>query len=211
MSQTQARFTALWLRSGGLRADDVYADLLRNYAEPIRHYHTMRHIRRCLRELDAVRGAVPHPDVVELALWCHDVIYVPGALDNEQLSADWFRRWANERIATDERICGMILATKHSHVPADMDERFAADIDLAMLGGQRSRFMEDGQRLRAERPDLDDRAYDQLERAMLKRLLERPRIFHTDVFHARCEARARSNLAWRLGLPVSAFTQPSIQ
>ncbi|RDU99267.1 HD domain-containing protein [Trinickia dinghuensis] len=202
MNQTQEHFTALWLRCGGLHAGDVYAELARCYAEPTRHYHTLRHIRRCLRTLDRVRSSVPHPDEVELALWCHDVIYVPGAPDNEQRSAEWFRRWANERIAASERICDSILATKHAQAPLGADERFAADIDLAMLGSRRSCFREDGERLRAERPDLDDRTYDLHERAMLEKLLARPRIYHTEVFHTRCEARARSNLAWRLGLPT---------
>lgn len=208
MSQTQARFTALWLRNGGLNAEDVYADLAKNYGEPTRHYHTLRHIRRCLTEFDGARDSIPHPDEVELALWCHDVIYVPGASDNEQRSADWFRRWANERIAGDERICRSILATKHAQVPADMDERFAADIDLSMLGSARSRFVEDGARLRAERPDLDDRAYAQHEKTILMSLLTRPRIYHTDVFYVRCEASARRNLAWRLGL---ASPEPSVR
>jgi predicted metal-dependent HD superfamily phosphohydrolase len=201
MNQTQTRFTALWQRSGGLHADEVYADLTRNYGEPTRHYHTLRHIRRCLREFDRARGSVPHPDVVELALWCHDVVYVPGAPDNEERSADWFRRWANERIAAGERVCRSILATQHTHAPAGLDERFAADIDLAMLGSRRSRFVEDGACLRAERPELDDRAYAEHERRLLTSLLKRPRIYHTDLFHARCEASARRNLAWRLSLP----------
>lgn len=199
MSQTQDRFATLWQRCGGLHADDVYADLVRYYAEPTRHYHTMRHIRRCLRDLDRARCAVPHPDAVELALWCHDVIYVPGAPDNEQRSADWFLRWANERIAGHDHICDLILATKHAQPPIETDACFAADIDLAMLGGQRARFRDDGMLLRAERPDLDDRAYELHERAMLEKLLMRERIYHTDVFHTRCEMRARRNLSWRLG------------
>lgn len=202
MSQTRERFVALWLRCGGLRAQDVYADLVRHYAEPARHYHTMRHIRRCLRELDGVRDAVPHPDAVELALWCHDVVYVPGAPDNEQRSADWFRRWANARIASAQQICEVILATKHAQAPVEMDACFGADIDLAMLGGERARFRDDGARLRAERPDLDDEAYARQERTLLESLLKRERIYHTDVFHTRCEARARSNLSWRLGLSI---------
>lgn len=202
MSNRQERFVALWSRCGGLHAQQAYADLVRHYAEPTRHYHTMRHIGRCLHDLDGVRDAVPHPDAVELALWYHDVIYLPGAPDNEQRSADWFRRWADSRIATDQRICDMILATKHTQVPAETDARFAADIDLAMLGGQRARFRDDGARLRAERPDLDDETYARQERTLLANLLAQARIYHTDVFHRRCEARARRNLAWRLGLSI---------
>jgi predicted metal-dependent HD superfamily phosphohydrolase len=202
MNRLQTRFLALWSRSGGAHAEDVYADLAQCYAEPTRHYHTLRHVRRCLRHLDLARGSIPDPDAVELALWCHDVIYVPGARNNEQSSADWFRRWAEGRIAACDRICAMILATTHTGVPAGVDARFVCDIDLAVLGAPRSRFREDGGLLRAERPDLDDGAYDRRERAILGALLARPRIYQTDFFHARFEARARSNLTWRLDLPI---------
>ncbi|KWK04303.1 hypothetical protein [Burkholderia stagnalis] len=201
MSHTQTRFIALWSRSGGQHAETVYADLARHYGEATRHYHTLRHIRRCLRDFDWARGAVPDADAVELALWCHDVIYRPGARDNEERSADWFRHRAAGCIAAGERIGEMILATKHRGAPAEPAARFAVDIDLAVLGAARSRFRDDGARLRAERPDLDDRAYDRHVRAILGDLLARPRIYHTDLFHARCEAGARRNLSWRLGLP----------
>ncbi|HKT99567.1 MAG TPA: hypothetical protein VJS30_24025 [Paraburkholderia sp.] len=200
MNRTQARFVSLWSRNGGARAESVYAELAQCYDEPVRHYHTLRHVRRCLRDFDLTRHAIPHPDVVELALWCHDVVYVPGARDNEQRSADWFRHRAGDGIAERERIGEMILATRHTAVPDELDERFACDIDLAALGAPRGRFREDGMRLRAERPDLDDLSYDRQERTMLGGLLARPRIYQTDYFYVRYEARARGNLAWRLGL-----------
>ena len=202
MNQTQARFLALWSRCGGIQAAAVYADLVRHYAEPTRHYHTLHHIRRCMRDLDSARAAIPDPDGVELALWCHDVIYIPGAGDNERRSAEWLKRWAGDRIVTAERIAGFILATTHVVAPANLDACFTVDIDLADLGNNRARFRKDEACLRAERPDLDDVAYDARERAFLSALLMRPRIYHTDFFHTRCEARARANLARRLAQPA---------
>ncbi|VWD35725.1 hypothetical protein BLA18110_06482 [Burkholderia lata] len=204
MNQTQARFVALWSGSGGTHAEEVYRLLAEGYSEPMRHYHTLVHVRRCLRQVDLARSAIPDPDVVELALWFHDVIYVPGAKNNEQRSADWFRHLAAGRIGACDRICAMILATTHVGTVAELDTRFVCDIDLAVLGASRRQFREDGRRLRAERADLDDRAYDLHERTILRWLLSRPRIYLTDYFHARCEARARGNLSWRLGLPLRA-------
>ena len=134
MNRLKMRFAALWTRSGGAHAEDVYAALAQCYAEPARHYHTLRHVRRCLRHLDLARGSVPDPDAVELALWCHDVIYVPGARDNERSSADWFRHRAESRIAACDRICAMILATTHVGVETEPDTCFVCDIDLAVLG-----------------------------------------------------------------------------
>jgi len=142
---------------------------------------------------------------VEMALWCHDVIYVPGAKDNEPRSVEWFRYWAGDSIAATDRIAGLILDTTHARVPADAAGCLIADIDLAILGYARARFCRDGVQLRAERPDLDDATYDSAERAFLSALLARPRIYHTELFHTRYEARARSNLAWRLARTAPAW------
>ena len=153
------------------------------------------------RDLDWTRSAIPHPDAVELALWCHDVIYVPGvpgASDHAQRSVDWFLHWVPGRIAESERVADMNLATTHTVVPDNPDARFTADIDLADLGSDRACFVRDEANLRAERPDLDDTTYDRRVHAFLSALLVREHIYHTHVFRARCEARARSNLAWRL-------------
>ncbi|WNC94977.1 hypothetical protein RI103_34410 [Paraburkholderia sp. FT54] len=203
MDKTQARFVTLWSRCGGIDADAVYDRLVRLYAEPARFYHTLRHIRRCLRDLDWARSAIPDPDAVELALWCHDVIYVPGASNNEQRSTDWFLHWAQGRIAASERVADMILATTHTVVPDNPYARFTVDIDLADLGSDRACFVRDEAHLRAERPDLDDAAYDRRVCAFLNALLAREHVYLTDVFRARCEARARSNLAWRLARPTA--------
>lgn len=197
----QARFLALWTRLGGMHGQDAYADLARHYGEPTRCYHTLDHIRRCLRDLDWARSKVPDTDAVELALWCHDVIYVPGATDNEQRSVDWLRQWSGSEIAATERIATLILETTHADAPASQAGRFTADIDLAALGSSRARFRQNGVNLRAERTDLDDAAYDAAERAFLRALLDCSRIYHTDPFHARYEKQARDNLAWRLAQP----------
>ena len=198
MTQVQARFLALWSRLGGARGDAVYTDLARYYGEPVRHYHTLQHVRRCLRDFDWAGAAIPEADVVELALWCHDVIYVPGAPDNEQRSADWLLHRADGQIPAAARVASMILATTHRGTPTDLSIRFAVDIDLAMLGADRDHFRRNALCLRAERADLDDATYDRTERSFLGALLARDTIYHTDLFHARCEDQARRNLTWRL-------------
>ena len=200
----RTRFLALWSRSGGTSPEGVYAALLSRYGEPARHYHTLQHVRRCMRDLDWARDAIPDADVdvVELALWCHDVIYTPGASDNEQRSAEWFRLWAGNGIAAVERVTSLILDTSHTSPPSDAAGCFAVDIDLAVLGYPRAWFCLDAVHLRAERPDLDEMTYDSAERAFLGTLLARPRIYLTAPFLARYEARARRNLAWRLAQPA---------
>jgi predicted metal-dependent HD superfamily phosphohydrolase len=95
--QEQAQFVALWQRNLGDapgQAEAVYARLVQLYCEPHRHYHTLAHIRHCLREFDQAASLMDHPDAVAMALWFHDAIYVPGAMDNERRSAGLFREWS---------------------------------------------------------------------------------------------------------------------
>ena len=70
--QEQARFVALLRRSLAPdpgRAEAAYAGLVELYGEPHRHYHTLAHIRHCLRQFDLAAGLMDQPDAVELALW----------------------------------------------------------------------------------------------------------------------------------------------
>lgn len=55
---------------------DAYGLLVRSYSEATRHYHTTQHLAECLELFDQVRSHAEHPAEVEVALWCHDAIYV---------------------------------------------------------------------------------------------------------------------------------------
>ena len=68
---------------------ETYERLVAAYSEPHRHYHTMRHVAACLRELDSAADLASDAREVELALWFHDAIYSTTAGDNEARSAAW--------------------------------------------------------------------------------------------------------------------------
>lgn len=199
------RFCRLWHAHGGRDAGRVFAELAAHYAEPVRHYHTLAHIRRCLRTLDHYRVSVPQPGLVELALWCHDVIYRPAARDNEARSADWWRaRAAGFAPATVDLVADAILATTHRQPPADAVAAWTVDIDLAGLALSPSSFARDGRKLRAERPELGEAEYGAGERAFLSGLLARARIYYTEALYADSEARARENLRRRIATLTGA-------
>src|SRR5688500_725542 len=85
----RSRFGRAAVAAGATRPSEAVVDeLLIRYAEPHRHYHTLEHVVACLKWLDRFREVAEHPEEVELALWYHDAIYVPGAGDNESRSAE---------------------------------------------------------------------------------------------------------------------------
>jgi predicted metal-dependent HD superfamily phosphohydrolase len=194
------RFRALWKRSlppaVKMNVTPVYDDLVRHYNEPFRYYHGWSHLTHCLREFDRTAAWMETPDAVELALWFHDAVYVPGARDNEQLSADLFSQWGRTWFSPTlvDKVCGYILITMHRQTPDNGDESYMVDIDLSSFGEQWSTFLRDTRNVRKEQAHVPDAIYYPAHARFLKMLLNRPRIFYTDFFFECYEQSARRNI-----------------
>lgn len=198
--QEKMRFTALWARrlaGEAAAAETVYGRLRDLYGEPYRHYHTFNHIRHCLREFDQAAAFMDDPDAVEMALWCHDAIYWPGAKDNEWRSAEWFRQWSDGRAdpVFQQRVHELIMATTHREPSVQGDAGFVVDIDLSSFGLPWEMCERDGRLIRAEFAATADAQYYPRHLQFLRALQNRPRVFRTDFFQQRYEQVARANLA----------------
>ena len=196
----KARFTALWARSlsdKSAAAETVYGRLRELYGEPHRHYHTLNHIRHCLREFDQAAALMGDPDAVEMALWFHDVIYQPGARDNEWRSAELFRQWSEGRAdrAFQQRVQDLVMATTHRESPGQGDAGFVVDIDLSSFGLPWEACERDGRLIRAEFAGIADDQYYPGHLRFLRALQCRPNFFCTEFFQQRYEPVARENLA----------------
>jgi predicted metal-dependent HD superfamily phosphohydrolase len=196
--QEQARFVALWRRNLGDepgRAETAYAGLVQRYCEAHRHYHTLAHVRHCLNEFDLAAAKMDHPDAVEMALWFHDAIYLPSAIDNEQRSADLFREWATGAAgAILEPVHDLVMATTHQAPPPWRDGQFIVDIDLSSFGMPWGECEQDGRRIRAECTHLSDDQYYPGHLRFLLTLQNRPAFFFTDFFQQRYGQTAGDNV-----------------
>lgn len=167
------------------------------YADPQRHYHTLRHVADCLGELDSVVGQIKNPLAVELAIWFHDVVYDVKASDNEEQSADVVVRFGHQCNVDPmlvSRVVQMVWATKDHAFVEDADTQFFLDIDLGILGQTPSRFSEYEEQVRAEYSHVTEGEFAQKRAMILQGLLDRKSIYATGVFQRRYEAIARSNL-----------------
>jgi predicted metal-dependent HD superfamily phosphohydrolase len=182
-----------------LRAPDGVLDaLLARWSEPHRKYHTPQHLLECLALFAAHRELTQHPGEVGIALWFHDAIYDTGRHDNEAASAAWARRVLQEAGAAQDavdRVGALILATRHSQVPATPDERLLVDIDLAILGAAPARFAEYERQIRDEYGFVPEDVFRDKRAEILRGFLARPALFSTAALAARFEATARANLA----------------
>ena len=186
-------------------ARPALAELLALYGETGRHYHTLDHIAALLRLLDAHGRAVSDRDAVELAIFFHDAIYDPQRSDNEAASA----ALAGKRLTTLNLPVGpvakverYILATRHGAsgwLPDDADLALLLDLDLAVLGAERSAYAAYAQAIRDEFRMYPDDVYRAGRKKVLSAFLARPQIYGTPALRALWEATAQDNLAWEIG------------
>lgn len=195
----KARFSVLWARclaGEPAVAETAFARLIELYGEPHRHYHTFNHIQHCLYQFDQAAGLMTDPDAVEIALWFHDAIYQPGALDNEWRSAELFREWAEGRTtaAFQRRVHDLVMATTHRE-PQQGDAGYLVDIDLSGFGLPWEKCERDGCLIRAEFSATTDDEYYPSHLRFLRTLQNRPTFFFTEFFQQRYESVAQANLS----------------
>ncbi|TWG88698.1 putative metal-dependent HD superfamily phosphohydrolase [Luteimonas sp. J16] len=180
------------------------------YARPARAYHHFGHVREVLRHYDEVAAGPgwSQPWEVRLAVLYHDAVYEPGRTDNEARSAAFARaqiaRWLPEAGVDVDRVAALIeLTARHGQLarrdfegsPLAADTCHFLDCDMAILGAEPAVFDAYDQAIAAEyRGHVPGWVFRINRRRFLKGLLARPRIFLSDFFHARFDARARANL-----------------
>ncbi len=176
-----------------------YTKLRWEYSEPQRYYHNIKHIKQCLVELDSIKHLMQEPNLVELAVWYHDVIYYPKAKDNEDKSAQLaydtcLEAKLSESIAT--RVKELVLYTKHhsSEEINDMDAKYLMDIDLAILGKSQLEFDTYEKNIRKEYSHFSEEEYRKGRKIVLQKFLNRTHIYSTDFFRNKYELQARENL-----------------
>ena len=179
-------------------AADVEAagiDVLRRWGEPRRGYHDVEHLAEVLERLGEL-GC--HDPGVVLAAWFHDAVYDGRPGSDEQASADLARR---ELAALGVpapfagRVAELVLVTStHDPPPGDPGAAALCDADLAVLAADDDRYARYVAGVRHEYAHVDGDAFAAGRTAVLRRLLDRPALFTTDVGAQRWEPRARANL-----------------
>lgn len=185
-----------------LMDEPLKAELEALYKAGDRHYHGLSHVGELLRLAEEHRGQLADPDAVEAAIWFHDAVYDSRREDNESRSAALAGERLSGRVEPRrlQHIIGMIEATA-GHVLPDFedpaalrDAAFFLDMDLAVLGASPDIFDVYEAAVRHEYDWVGEADWRAGRRAVLQGFLSREHIFHTDIFQAAYEARARENL-----------------
>lgn len=194
----RARFDRLWRRLGAQGESGEAVDaLLAGYAAPQRHYHTVDHLRDCLDQLDGAPAVGEARDLAEAALWYHDLVYVPGASDNESRSAELaVSALASGGVspAVGDEVARLIRLTDHLLPATDPTGALVCDVDLSILGRAQAEFDTYEARIRAEYAAVPEPIYRAGRANILAGLLSRDPLYRTEHFRTRYESAARRNL-----------------
>ncbi|MEV5487716.1 hypothetical protein AB0L47_06860 [Streptomyces bobili] len=179
-------------------------DLLRRWQEPQRHYHTVTHLTAVLDRIDTLQEYADDPDVVRLAAWFHDAVYLPDRSENEDRSARLAERALPEAGLPDAKTAEVarLVRLTVSHDPAedDRDGQVLCDADLAILAAPPSAYAAYAAGVREEYHFVPNDVFREGRAAVLRQLLGLPRLFRTPHGAKEWEATARYNMRAELDL-----------
>ncbi|MFD9430512.1 hypothetical protein [Streptomyces sp. NPDC060002] len=182
-------------------------DLLARWQEPQRRYHTLTHLTEVLDRVDVLAEHAADPDVVRLAAWFHDAVYLPDRSENEERSARLAERALPEAGVSPERTAEVArlvrLTVTHDPADDDLDGQVLCDADLAILAAPPSAYAAYTAAVREEYHFVPNDAFRAGRADILRRLLELRRLFRTSYGSERWEATARYNLRGELELLAS--------
>ena len=190
------------------QAASLRDELVTAYAEPGRHYHDRQHLSEVLERLDELAAAGTDFDGVPvlLAAWFHDAVY-DCERDAEERSAAWAEHALAELCPADvvAEVVRLVRGTE-THAPEDGDANGAAlsDADLAVLASPPARYAQYAADVRREYSHLGDEEWRVGRGDLVRHLLEREQLFHTELGRTRWEPLARVNLAAELAALTGA-------
>ncbi|MFJ8821361.1 hypothetical protein ACIREE_06215 [Streptomyces sp. NPDC102467] len=182
-----------------------YADnLLARWSEPQRKYHTTTHLAAVLDHIDVLEDHADDPALVRLAAWFHDAVYRPDRSENEERSADLAERALTEAGLTAHQVAEVArlvrLTVSHDPADGDADGEALCDADLAILAAAPEAYAAYTKAVREEYAFVPDEAFREGRAAILRQLLDLPRLFRTPYGTSHWEATARENLTTELDL-----------
>jgi len=147
------------------------------------------------QELEQVKSEVQNLDVLEFSIFYHDIVYKASRSDNEQQSAELFKKRLSKTSFPFIQNCeNQILATKKHLTSSDHDTNILLDLDLSILGQSQELYTQYAADIREEYKVYPDFLYNKGRIKVLNHFLGLESIFKTEHFIATYERQARRNL-----------------
>lgn len=183
--------------------DGLWNEIVEHYTEESRQYHNLEHLENLYTALLSVKTLVKTWEALLFTMFYHDIVYNATKSDNEEQSAFLAVKRMEELGVSKEltQLCNaQILATKSHQSTNCMDTNYFTDADLCVLGQSWVSYFRYIQNIREEYKIYPDIIYKPGRKKVVKHFLNMDRIYKTDFFFIKYEAKARENLQKELEL-----------
>lgn len=187
-----------------LYADELFSKIIQHYTESSRHYHNQTHIQKMLDFSFLYVDKIQDADILQLAIFYHDIIYNSLSKNNETDSAALAveqlvkTNFLKEKIKLVEQF--IVSTQKHFPIIEHSDLHYFLDFDLAILGTERSIYIDYAEKIRKEYKWVPTFLYNKNRKKVLQHFLEREHIYFTEIFRNQYELIARENLMFEMNM-----------
>lgn len=179
----------------------LFQEIKRKYSHSGRHYHNLEHVVALLRLSEKYAGQLVFKEIVDFAIFYHDIIYNVWRKDNEKRSAVLATKRLTELGVPSEKVAAVALFIEatHSHTLSpdsvyQNDLSYFLDFDMSILGAEWPDYFNYVQQVRKEYHIYPDLLYRPGRTQFLQKTLNGGPIFHTTAFRELYEAQARENM-----------------
>lgn len=180
--------------------NELYEDVIKRYSASNRHYHNINHIYSMTDWLKVFMTRLQNPKFVFLAIVYHDIIYKTTRSDNEEQSAQYFKKIALKKLDLKAPEIGYIMDliryTKHNFESTENlpnDAKYLLDFDLAVLSSSEEKYISYCDNIRREFKIYPNFLYKKGRLDFLQNFLKKPKIYLSEEYLF-SEKKARENM-----------------
>ena len=173
-------------------------EILENYAKKWKFYHNLNHVYSFVNLFEKYNKFINnYKNEFLISIYFHDIIYIPSRNDNEEESINMFNKFYNEvkpNNLNKEKVIEFIAETKNHSLSKDYDFELDLFLDMDMQIVADENWEDYENKIRKEYCFVDETEYKNKRRQFLQSLVNKNRIFRTQIFYDTYEQIAKKNI-----------------
>ena len=178
--------------------DYWWHEILENYTKKWKFYHNLNHVYSFVNLFEKYNKFIKnYKNEFLISIYFHDIIYIPSRNDNEEESINMFNKFYNEvkpNNLNKEKVIEFIAETKNHSLSKDYDFELDLFLDMDMHIVSDENWEDYENKIRKEYCFVDETEYKNKRRQFLQGLINKNRIFRTQIFYDTYEQIAKNNI-----------------
>ena len=178
--------------------DYWWHEILENYTKKWKFYHNLNHVYSFVNLFEKYNKFINnYKNEFLISIYFHDIIYIPSRNDNEEESINMFNKFYNEvkpNNLNKEKAIEFIVETKNHSLSKDYDFELDLFLDMDMQIVSDENWEDYENKIRKEYCFVDETEYKNKRKQFLQSLVNKNRIFRTQIFYDTYEQIAKNNI-----------------